>query len=160
MSSWNIYSIFFQSLLQIYSILKICYDILRYSMIPFLWGKMSANLDFKRTFQYFQALYSVVRFSLKLFFINYIYSDRCFELWICIGICKRMWSNDNNWDGIWCNTRLCPIFGKKFRDIGCKTVEYDKWMRKSIWKRAVKGALFFLQLWNGKIITLYTVYIK
>ena len=27
-------------------------------------------------------------------------------------------------------------------------------------KRAVKGALFFLQLWNGKIITLYTVYIK
>ena len=61
-----------------------------------------------------------------LLFINYIYSDRCFELWICIGICKRMWSNDNNWDGIWCNTRLCPIFGKKFRDIGCKTVEYDK----------------------------------
>ena len=43
-----------------------------------------------------------------------------------LGICKRMWSNDNNWDGIWCNTRLCPIFGKKFRDIGCKTVEYDK----------------------------------
>ena len=38
------------------------------------------------------------------FLINYIYSDRCFELWICIGICKRMWSNDNNWDGIWCNT--------------------------------------------------------
>lgn len=37
-----------------------------------------------------------------------------------------MWSNDNNWDGIWCNTRLCPILGKKFRDIGCKTVEYDK----------------------------------
>ena len=61
-----------------------------------------------------------------LLFINYIYSDRCFELWICIGICKRMWSNDNNWDGIWCNTRLCPIFGKKFRDIGCQTVEYDK----------------------------------
>ena len=61
-----------------------------------------------------------------LLFINYIYSDRCFELWICIGICKRMWSNDNNWDGIWCNTRLCPILGKKFRDIGCKTVEYDK----------------------------------
>ena len=29
-------------------------------------------------------------------------------------------------DGIWCNTRLYPIFGKKFRDIGCKTVEYDK----------------------------------
>lgn len=54
----------------------------------------------------------------SLLFINYIYSDRCFELWICIGICKRMWSNDNNWDGIWCNTRLCPIFGKKFRDIG------------------------------------------
>ena len=27
-----------------------------------------------------------------------------------------------------------------------------------IW--AVKGSLFFLQLWNGKIITLYTVYIK
>lgn len=24
----------------------------------------------------------------------------------------------------------------------------------------VEGALFFLQLWNGKIITLYTVYIK
>ena len=67
MSSWNIYSIFFQSLLQIYSILKICYDILRYSMIPFLWGKMSANLDFKRTFQYFQALYSVVRISSQLF---------------------------------------------------------------------------------------------
>ena len=40
----------------------------------------------------------------SLLFINYIYSDRCFELWICIGICKRMWSNDNNWDGIWCNT--------------------------------------------------------
>ncbi|WP_206672038.1 MULTISPECIES: hypothetical protein, partial [unclassified Eubacterium (in: firmicutes)] len=61
-----------------------------------------------------------------LLFINYIYSDRCFELWICIGICKRMWANDNNWDGIWCNTRLCPIFGKKFRDIGCQTVKYDK----------------------------------
>ena len=28
---------------------------------------MSASLDFKRTFQYSQALYSVVRFSLKLF---------------------------------------------------------------------------------------------
>lgn len=28
---------------------------------------MSVNLDFKRTFQYFQAFYSVVRFSLKLF---------------------------------------------------------------------------------------------
>lgn len=28
---------------------------------------MSVNLDFQRTFQYFQALYSVVRFSLKLF---------------------------------------------------------------------------------------------
>ena len=26
----------------------------------------------------------------SLLFINYIYSDRCFELWICIGICKRM----------------------------------------------------------------------
>lgn len=64
---WNIYSIFFQLLLQIYSILKICYDILRYSAIPFLWRKISANLDFQRTFQYFQALYSVVRFSLKLF---------------------------------------------------------------------------------------------
>ena len=61
-----------------------------------------------------------------LLFINYIYSDRCFELWICIGICKRMWANDNNWDGIWCNTRLCPILGKKFRDIGCQTVKYDK----------------------------------
>ena len=61
-----------------------------------------------------------------LLFINYIYSDRCFELWICIGICKRMWSNDNNRDGIWCNTRLCPVFGKKFRDIGCQTVKYDK----------------------------------
>ena len=59
MSSWNIYSIFFQSLLQIYSILKICYDILRYSTIPFLWRKMSVTLDFKWTFQYFQALYSV-----------------------------------------------------------------------------------------------------
>ena len=67
MSFWNIYSIFFQSLLQIYSILKICYDILRYSMIPFLWRKMSVSLDFQRTFQYFQALHSVVRFSLKLF---------------------------------------------------------------------------------------------
>jgi len=31
---------------------------------------MSANLDFKRTFQYSQALYSVVRFSLKLFHYN------------------------------------------------------------------------------------------
>ena len=61
--------------------------------------------------------------NILLYFL--IYSDRCFELWICIGICKRMWSNDNNWDGIWCNTRLCPIFGKKFRDIGCQTVEYD-----------------------------------
>ena len=29
---------------------------------------MSASLDFKRTFQYSQALYSVVRFSLKLFY--------------------------------------------------------------------------------------------
>ena len=28
---------------------------------------MSVNLGFKRTFQYSQALYSVVRFSLKLF---------------------------------------------------------------------------------------------
>ena len=28
---------------------------------------MSANLDFKRTFQYFQALYSVVRISSQLF---------------------------------------------------------------------------------------------
>ena len=35
-------------------------------------------------------------------------------------------ANDNNWDGIWCNTRLCPILGKKFRDIGCQTVKYDK----------------------------------
>ena len=70
MSSWNIYSIFFQSLLQIYSILKICYDILRYSMIPFLWRKMSVNLDFQRTFQYFQALYSVVRISSQLFHYN------------------------------------------------------------------------------------------
>ena len=61
--------------------------------------------------------------NILLYFL--IYSDRCFELWICIGICKRMWANDNNWDGIWCNTRLCPIFGKKFRDIGCQTVEYD-----------------------------------
>ena len=56
-----------------------------------------------------------------LLFINYFYFDRCFELWICIGVCKRMWSNDNNWDAVWCNTRLCPIFGKKFRDIGCKS---------------------------------------
>lgn len=70
MSSWNIYSIFFQSLLQIYSILKICYDILRYSTIPFLWRKMSVNLDFQRTFQYFQALYSVVRISSQLFLHN------------------------------------------------------------------------------------------
>ena len=31
---------------------------------------MSASLDLKRTFQYSQALYSVVRFSLKLFY-NY-----------------------------------------------------------------------------------------
>ena len=31
---------------------------------------MSASLDFKRTFQYSQALYSVVRFSLKLFINN------------------------------------------------------------------------------------------
>ena len=31
---------------------------------------MSASLDFKRTFQYSQALYSVVRFSLKLFLCN------------------------------------------------------------------------------------------
>ena len=31
---------------------------------------MSASLDFKRTFQYSQALYSVVRFSLKLFHYN------------------------------------------------------------------------------------------
>ena len=53
-----------------------------------------------------------------LLFINYIYSDRCFELWICIGIYKRMWSNDSNWDEIWCNTRLYPIFCKKVRDIG------------------------------------------
>lgn len=53
-----------------------------------------------------------------LLFINYIYFDRCFELWPCIGICKRMWLNDNNWDGIWCNARLYPIFGKKFRNIG------------------------------------------
>mgnify|MGYP000706575711 CR=1 FL=1 len=53
----------------------------------------------------------------KYFFFTFLsiifYSDRCFELWICIGICKRMWSNDNNWDGIWCNTRLCPIFWEK-----------------------------------------------
>ena len=33
---------------------------------------MSASLDFKRTFQYSQALYSVVRFSLKLFYHNNI----------------------------------------------------------------------------------------
>lgn len=64
--------------------------------------------------------------NILLYFLSIIfYSDRCFELWICIGICKRMWSDDNNWDGIWCNTRLCPIFGKKFRDIGCQNVEYD-----------------------------------
>ena len=31
---------------------------------------MSASLDFKRTFQYSQALYSVVRFSLKLFYYD------------------------------------------------------------------------------------------
>jgi hypothetical protein len=31
---------------------------------------MSASLDFKRTFQYSQALYSVVRFSLKLFYTD------------------------------------------------------------------------------------------
>ena len=55
-----------------------------------------------------------------LLFINYIYSDRCFELWICIGICKRMWSNDNNWDGIWCNTRLCPILGKSLETLVAK----------------------------------------
>ena len=35
---------------------------------------MSANLDFQRTFQYFQAFYSVVRFSLKLFHHNIIVS--------------------------------------------------------------------------------------
>ena len=64
---WYIYSIFFQLLLQIYSILKICYDILRYSAIPFLWRKMSIKLDFKRTFQYFQVFYSVVRISSQLF---------------------------------------------------------------------------------------------
>ncbi len=33
---------------------------------------MSANLDFKRTFQYFQALYSVVRISSQLFIYNNI----------------------------------------------------------------------------------------
>ena len=33
---------------------------------------MSASLDFKRTFQYSQALYSVVGFSLKLFYHNNI----------------------------------------------------------------------------------------
>ena len=37
--------------------------------------------------------------------------------WICTGVCKRMLSNDNNWHDVWGNTRLCPIFGKKFRDI-------------------------------------------
>ena len=74
------------------------------------------------------AVMTLIRWLLKIPMMlgNYIYSDRCFELWICIGIFKRMWSNNNNWDGIWCNTRLCPIFGKKFRDIGCQTVEYDK----------------------------------
>ena len=49
--------------------------------------------------------------NICLLFINYIYSDRCFELWICIGICKRMWSNDNNWDGIW----AIPDFGPFLR---------------------------------------------
>ena len=33
---------------------------------------MSANLDFKQTFQYFQALYSVVRISSQLFIYNNI----------------------------------------------------------------------------------------
>ena len=56
-------------------------------------------------------------FSLLFYSIIFILTG-VLSLWICIGICKRMWSNDNNWDGIWCNTRLCPIFGKKFRDIG------------------------------------------
>ena len=52
-----------------------------------------------------------------LLFINYIYSDRCFELWICIGICKRMWSNDNNWDGIWCKPDFIPFLGKSLETL-------------------------------------------
>jgi hypothetical protein len=56
--------------------------------------------------------------NILLYFLSIIF--------ILTGVLSYGFALDNNWDGIWCNTRLCPIFGKKFRDIGCKTVEYDK----------------------------------
>ena len=49
-------------------------NLLRYFAVfydTFSLKKMSVNLDFQRTFQYFQALYSVVRFSSQIIYIQY-----------------------------------------------------------------------------------------
>lgn len=48
-------------------------NLLRYFVVfynTFSLKKNVVNLDFKQTFQYFQALYSIVRISSQLFFAN------------------------------------------------------------------------------------------
>lgn len=68
-NTWNIYSIFFQLLLQIYSISKISYDILRYSMIPFLWKKHLQTLVLSE-------LFNISKHFILLweFLLNYLYT--------------------------------------------------------------------------------------